>query len=149
MSLAQNIDKMFFAKNGKLTNEFNQLYASLFKSPEPYIDVVTALGRKKTGMTREEILEITDKQSGGALSKVLDELEYCGFIRKYNGYGKKQNKPFTNLLITIHYFTLSSSCKMRIMTNISGPHRPILPCIVLGADWLLTDSVWHMYNKSK
>ena len=86
-----------------MTNEFNQLYASLFKSPELYIDVVTALGRKKTGMTREEILEITDKQSGGALSKVLDELEYCGFIRKYNGYGKSLNKPFTNLLITIHY----------------------------------------------
>ena len=62
---------------------------------------------------------------------------------------KSLNKPFTNLLITIHYFTLSSSSKMRIMTNIFGPHRPILPCIVLGADWLLNDSVWHMYNKSK
>ena len=40
ISLAQNIDKIFFAKNGKLKNEFSQLYASLFKSPEQYIDVV-------------------------------------------------------------------------------------------------------------
>ncbi|MCS2958933.1 hypothetical protein NXX53_21870 [Bacteroides salyersiae] len=89
LSLAQNIDKIFFSRNGKLSNEFNQLYASLFKSPEQYIDVVTALGRKKVGMTREEILTAIDKPSNGALSKVLDELEYCGFIRKYSGYGKK------------------------------------------------------------
>ena len=66
LSLAQNIDKMFFSRNGKLTNEFNQLYASLFKSPEQYIDVVTALGRKKAGMTREEIITATDKQSSTA-----------------------------------------------------------------------------------
>ena len=32
---------------------------------------------------------ITDKQSVGTLNKVLDELEYSGFILKYNGYGKK------------------------------------------------------------
>ena len=61
LKLAQNIDKIFFAKNGKLSNEFNLLYASLFKSPEQYIDVVTALGRKKVGMTREEIMNAIDK----------------------------------------------------------------------------------------
>lgn len=92
LSLAQNIDKIFFARNGKLTNEFNLLYASLFKSPEQYIDVVTVLGRKKAGMTREEIITATGKPSNGALSKVLDELEYCGFIRKYCGYGKRQRR---------------------------------------------------------
>ena len=32
---------------------------------------------------------ITDKQSVGTLNKVLDELEYRGFILKYIGYGKK------------------------------------------------------------
>ena len=106
MSLPQNIDKIFFAKNGKLANEFKLLYASLFKSPEQYIDVVTALGQKKTGMTREEILEITDKQSGGALNKVLDELEYCGFIRRYNGYGKKSKQTIYQLIdnYTLFYF---------------------------------------------
>lgn len=50
LSLAQNIDKIFFPKNGKLSNEFNLLYASLFKLPWLYIDVVTVLGRKKIGM---------------------------------------------------------------------------------------------------
>lgn len=106
LSLAQNIDKIIFAKNGKLSNEFNQLYASLFKSPEQYIDVVTALGKKKAGMTREEIIAATDMYSSGTLSKVLDELEYCGFIRKYNGFDKKSKQAVYQLIdnYTLFYF---------------------------------------------
>lgn len=106
LSLAQNIDKIIFAKNGKLSNEFNQLYASLFKSPEQYIDVVTALGKKKAGMTREEIIAATDMYSSGTLSKVLDELEYCGFIRKYNGFDKKSKQALYQLIdnYTLFYF---------------------------------------------
>lgn len=106
MSLAQNIDRIFFARNGKLVNEFNQLYASLFKSPEQYISIVAALGRKKVGMTREEILEHIGAQSSGTLSKVLDELEYCGFILKYNGYGKKSKQAIYQLIdnYTLFYF---------------------------------------------
>ena len=106
LSLAQNIDKIIFAKNGKLSNEFNQLYASLFKSPEQYIDIVTALGKKKAGMTREEIIAATDRYSNGALSKVLDELEYCGFIRKYNGFDKKSKQAIYQLIdnYTLFYF---------------------------------------------
>ena len=106
LSLAQNIDKIIFAKNGKLSNEFDQLYASLFKSPEQYIDIVTALGKKKAGMTREEIIVAIDKYSNGALSKVLDELEYCGFIRKYNGFDKKSKQAIYQLIdnYTLFYF---------------------------------------------
>ena len=106
LSLSQNIDKIIFAKNGKLSNEFNQLYASLFKSPEQYIDVVTALGKKKAGMTRDEIIVATDNYSSGTLSKVLDELEYCGFIRKYNGFDKKSKQAIYQLIdnYTLFYF---------------------------------------------
>ena len=106
LSLSQNMDKIIFAKNGKLSNEFNQLYASLFKSPEQYIDVVTALGKKKAGMTREEIIAATDMYSSGTLSKVLDELEYCGFIRKYNGFDKKSKQAIYQLIdnYTLFYF---------------------------------------------
>ena len=106
LSPAQNIDKLFFAKNGKLHNEFDMLYASLFKMPRQYIAVVSVLGKKKSGMTREEITAAIDKNSGGALSKVLAELEYCGFIRKYNGYGKKNKQAVYQLIdnYTLFYF---------------------------------------------
>ena len=106
LGLAQNIDRIFFTRNGKLANEFNLLYASLFKSPEQYTEVVTALGGKKAGMTRDEIITAIGKPSNGALSKVLDDLEYCGFIRKYNSYGKKTKQAIYQLVdnYTLFYF---------------------------------------------
>ena len=106
LSLAQNIDKLFFVRNGRLANEFNQLYASLFKYPEQYIDIVTALGTKKIGMTREEIIDAIDKPSNGTLSKILDELEYCGFIRRYNNYGNRKKQSVYQLIdnYTLFYF---------------------------------------------
>ena len=57
-------------------------------------------------MTREEIIAATDKYSNGALSKVLDELEYCGFIRKYNGFDKKSKQAIYQLIdnYTLFYF---------------------------------------------
>ena len=45
-SAAQNIDSLFFAENGKLHNEYSSLYESLFKHPEPYIKIVSVLGKK-------------------------------------------------------------------------------------------------------
>lgn len=106
LSFSQNIDNIFFAKSGKLKNEFGQLYKSLFKHPGMYIDIVTVLGSKKIGMTREEILKAIHLTTSGAISKVLDELEYCGFVRKYNGYGKKTKQAVYQLIdsYTLFYF---------------------------------------------
>lgn len=105
-SLAQNIDSIFFAKGGKLSNEFSQLYKSLFKYPDVYINIVTILGQKKIGMTRDEIVEAGKLTSSGMLTKVLDELECCGFIRKYNSYGKKTKLALYQLIdnYTLFYF---------------------------------------------
>lgn len=47
MSIAQNIDNLFFKDGGELRDEFDMLYASLFKNPEGYIKIVTALGEKR------------------------------------------------------------------------------------------------------
>lgn len=79
----QNVDRLFFGPDAPLNDEFDQLYASLFKNPTAHIAVVTALGTKKMGMTREELLSETELDDGGVFSKVLDELEACGFIRSY------------------------------------------------------------------
>lgn len=44
-SVAQNIDAMFFADDAPLRDEFKYLYASLFKNPQNYIDIVSALAK--------------------------------------------------------------------------------------------------------
>ena len=54
-SIEQNFDILFFAKNAPLAIEFKRLYRSVFESPEPYIAVVSTLGTKKSGLTRDEV----------------------------------------------------------------------------------------------
>ncbi len=70
-SPAQNIDSLFFNKNGELRNEYNALYVSLFKNPQPYIEIVEALGKKKAGMTRQEIISEIKKTRAENLQKFL------------------------------------------------------------------------------
>lgn len=106
-SLAQNIDYLFFNQDGDgLTHEYDQLYASLFSKPEPYIQVVTTLAKKSIGLTRDEIVKYTGIDSGGDLTRYLNELEWCGFIRKYNCIGKQSKDALYQLIdnFTIFYF---------------------------------------------
>ena len=106
LSWAQNIDQLFFEERGTLRNEFNALYASLFRSPQPYIDIVTALGRKKIGMTREELDDAIKDNLGGKLVDKLEELEQCDFVRSYTALGKKKRDTIYQLIdnFTLFYF---------------------------------------------
>ena len=88
-SLAQNIDTLFFSRNAELKDEFRDLYQALFKNAGPHIKVITALSTKGMGLTRKEILAATSLTDNGAFSTVLEELENCGFIRKYSPFGVK------------------------------------------------------------
>lgn len=82
-SLAENIDQLFFVRDAKLDNEFNVLYNSLFKNPEPHIRIIEALAKKGIGYTRKELVEATRLTDNGNFSTMLEELELCGFIRSY------------------------------------------------------------------
>ena len=86
-SLAQNIDNLFFNPDGELHDEFDALYASLFKRKEPYEAIVTALAGKKSGMTRDEIVVAAKTANNGRLTERLAELEQCGFIRSFHVVG--------------------------------------------------------------
>jgi len=106
LSVAQNIDNLFFANNAELKNEFQNLYASLFKNHSDYIKIVEALSSKAKGLTRQEIEKITHFSSGGGLTTILKNLEYCGFIRSYQAFGKKKYEQLYQLLdaYTLFYF---------------------------------------------
>jgi AAA+ ATPase superfamily predicted ATPase len=88
--LAQNIDNLCFKDKGKLTDEFENLYASLFKNYEKHIAIVKALSTKVKGLSREEIIETSKLSNGGSLTRTLEELELSGFIRRYNSFEKKE-----------------------------------------------------------
>lgn len=105
-SLSQNVDEMFFAEKGRLCDEFDALYASLFDKSENYIKVVEALSKKNKGLTREKILEVSSLKNNGHFSKILEDLTNCDFIRKYKGYGDKGRKAIYQLVdpFTLFYY---------------------------------------------
>ena len=105
-SLALNIDWLFFSKDGELKGEYNELYASLFKHPEKYITVIETLGKKRFGLSREEIIKGSGLTDNGKLSEILEDLENCGFIRKYNMIGMKSKGALYQLIdfYTLFYF---------------------------------------------
>ena len=106
IGLSQNVDRLCFADGGALVSEFEQLYAALFRKPAGHIAVVTALGKKKVGMTREELISSTGMEDSGALTKVLKELSACGFVRKYRIPGCKTKGAIYQLMdnFTLFYF---------------------------------------------
>ena len=96
-SVYQNIDSLFFNKNGILRDEFDKVYNSLFKHSEKYIRIIEALSHKNKGLSREEIVEITHITEGGTFTKMLEELELCDFIRSYYSFGKKSRNKIYQL----------------------------------------------------
>ena len=106
-SLDQNIDNLFFKNEAPLRNEYEALYASLFKYPEPYMKVVVALGKQKHGMQRDEILKSTKLSDNQSFANILRDLEQCGFIRKYMAVGKKTRGAFFQLIDNYTLFYLN------------------------------------------
>jgi AAA+ ATPase superfamily predicted ATPase len=106
LSVAQNIDNMFFTNDAELKNEFKNLYASLFRDANDYIKVVEALSKKTKGLTRNEIIAATKLQSGGTFSEILKNLENCGFIHRYSMPQKRKRDVLYQLLdaYTLFYF---------------------------------------------
>lgn len=87
-SLAQIIDQLFFNRKAKLKGEFERLFNSIFRSPEPYKAVVRQLAKRQRGYSREEISRLAGITLGKTLSDVLRALVASDFIEYY--------KPFEN-----------------------------------------------------
>jgi hypothetical protein len=87
-SIEQAIDRLFFAQDGLLREEFENLYPALFDQPERHLEVVRALANKPSGMSRNQIIENCALQSGGSTTKMLEELLESGFVQQFYPFGK-------------------------------------------------------------
>jgi len=86
-SMDQEIDRLIFSAEGEMHDEFEMLYAALFRTPQPYLDIIAVLATKQQGLTREEMISRLGIGSSGHLSDILNDLEWCGFIRSYSMMG--------------------------------------------------------------
>lgn len=105
-SLAQNVDRILFGKNAPLRDEFKYLYASIFRNPTVHLKLISTLGKKKVGMSRDELIKESGLTNSGDISTKLDELESCGFIRKYTAFGMKTKNAVYQLTdsFTLFYY---------------------------------------------
>lgn len=89
-SIAQSVDRLIFAEDGELHNEFQSVYNSLYANAANHLKVVSALATKGHGLTRKEIVDVAKLANNGDISVVLEELEQCGFVRAYEPFAPKR-----------------------------------------------------------
>jgi hypothetical protein len=97
MSAAQNINRLCFQRDGILSEEFDDLYTSLFNKAEKHLSVIEALSKKTKGLKRADIISVAKLPNAGSTSRILTELEESGFIRKYLSFGKKEKSALYQL----------------------------------------------------
>jgi len=114
MSLAQNVDFLFFRNGAELSGEYNTLLKSLFKNAQTYRSVIEQLARHGMGMTRKELTEKVNSSAGGSLTELLENLQNCDFVRSYSAFGKKERDTMYQLCDMFILFYL------RFVQNRSG-----------------------------
>ena len=97
-SLAQNVDRLFFARHGVLRNEYDRLFDSVFTNPEMIKSIVGLLYSKNAGYTRKEITEKLGTADGGTLSKNLNALIASDFVIKYVPFGFSKREEHYKLI---------------------------------------------------
>lgn len=105
-SLAQNVDRLVFSRKGKLSDEFERLFASIFTNPEDAIKVIKVLSEKRIGYTREELLKKTGIKDGGGFTKLLKSLQESDFIGKFRYFGEKEKHSRYRLIDSFCLFYL-------------------------------------------
>ena len=103
--LSENVDNLFFSNNAPLKTEFDFLFRSLFKDSANYRRVIKYISTKMIGLTREDISEGC-RLNGGELTKILNNLVACDFIRCYMAPGKKQRSKVYQLTDMFSLFYL-------------------------------------------
>lgn len=105
-SLSENIDRLFYSRNGVLRDEFDKLFASSFDNAQVTSAIVRALYSKQIGLTRGEIKIAIGKKDGEILSEGIKALEISGFIVKYVPLQEKKKEHYYKLIDPFCFFYL-------------------------------------------
>ena len=131
LSLAQNIDSLFFAKNAYLGNEYDRLFASLFGDNGDSKSIVKLLATRRFGFTRKEITQKAGLSSGGTLTKSLAALVNSDFIIPYTPLGAKR-ETYYKLIDNFCLFYLNFIAKKTVSDESFWQNTVMSPAI---ASW--------------
>ncbi len=123
LSLAQNIDVLFFNAKAKLGDEFERLFSSIFDNAEGCMKIVRTLGKRHAGYMREEISSMTGIAPNGDLTKMLKALEGSDFIIRYVPFGRSKNETHYKLSDCFCWFWLHFKEAKEIKENDFWQHH--------------------------
>ena len=106
LSLAQNIDILFFNPKAKLGDEFERLFSSVFGNADGCMKIVRALGQRHAGYTKDEISSMTGINPNGDFSKMLKALVGSDFIIRYVPFGMGKHEEHYKLIDSFCWFWL-------------------------------------------
>lgn len=107
LSIAENINHLCFRKEGRLFNEFNILFTSLFDDAQIYEELIRIIARSRHGISREDIEKnVKHTKKGGTLTKRLQDLELVGFIKGFLPVGHAKKGLFYRILDEYSLFYL-------------------------------------------
>ncbi len=96
-SATQTINNICFSQTGLLRTEFSKLYPSLFKNAETHVAIIRCLSKKRSGMTRQQIVDATGLPEGSQITRTLEELTTSGFISSFRPFNKKKKNRLFRL----------------------------------------------------
>ena len=106
LSLAQNIDELFFKKNAVLRDEYNRLFESIFARPDLMKRIVRTLSSRNMGYTRGELLKKLDMKDGKLFTNSMNALVESDFVIRYVPFGGRKNDVHYRLVDPLCIFWL-------------------------------------------
>ena len=106
LSLAQNIDALFFNPKAKLGDEFERLFNSIFDNASDCMKIIRFLGKRHAGYSREDIARNTGINPNGDFTKMLKALATSDFISKYKPWGSSNREEYYKLSDCFCWFWL-------------------------------------------
>ncbi len=117
LSVRANLENLCFSPNGYLVNEFERLFASHFGTNRHYRKILLILA-KHSFATREELQKGCNLDSGGRITRYLEDLETAGFIERYVPVDKPSASKINRFRIVdpylIFYFRFIQSALKKI-----------------------------------
>lgn len=106
LSLAQNIDNLFFNPRAKLGDEFERLFNSVFDDASGCMKIIRFLSKRHGGFRRDDIALGTGINPNGDFTKKLKALIASDFVTKYVPFGSGNREEYYKLSDCFCWFWL-------------------------------------------
>lgn len=97
-SFAAAIERICFAPNGLLKNEYNNLYQALFSNANIHQSVVDILAQHQHGLPHSDILRALKMKATGSYQRAIEELIVSDFVIENVPFGKKKKGSLYRLI---------------------------------------------------